>query len=64
MKDILPGKKTIITGWIMALIPILGMLGYNIDPDLVASFLKEFWEALAALFALLGAANTYFRKLA
>jgi len=64
MKDILAGYKTKTTGWILAAIPIAGMMGYDIDPEAVQLFLERFWGWVAAGFAGLGALNHWFRNLA
>ena len=64
MKDILPGLKTKINGWIMAVLPILAMLGLQLDPDTVQQFLNDFWAWIAAGYGILGGANHYFRNLA
>ena len=63
MKDILSGYKTIITGWIMAIIPIAGMIGYEIDPGAVSIWLDEWYRWLAGGYVLLGAAVHWFRSL-
>jgi hypothetical protein len=64
MKDILPGLKTKINGWIMAILPIIAMIGIEIDPATVQAFLQEFWIWIAGGYALLGSFNHWFRNLA
>ena len=64
MKDILPGYKTKITGWTMALLPMLAMLGYEVDPYMVEVFFADFWKWIAAGYAGLGGLNHFFRNLA
>lgn len=63
-KGVLPGLKTKITAWVMALAPAAAMLGYDINPEAVADFIEQFSGWIAAGYALLGAAAHYFRNLA
>ncbi len=64
MKDVLPGLKTKLTGWVVALAPALAMLGIEIDPAAVTAWIEEFNRVLLAFFALGGAAIHWFRNLA
>ena len=63
MKDLLPGWKTNINTIILALIPILGLVGIQVDPDAVTQWIDEFSVALQALFALLAGTGVWFRQL-
>ena len=64
MKDILPGLKTKITGWVMALIPVAGMLGYQISPEATGQWIEDSAEWIAGGYVLFGAAVHWFRNLA
>ncbi len=64
MKDVLPGLKTKINGWVMALIPIASMMGYEFDPEATKEFMEQFWGWLAAGQVGLAALNVKFRNLA
>lgn len=64
MKNILPGLKTKISSWTLALAPVAAMLGYNIEPEAVGKFLDDFQVWIASGSLLIGAAAHYFRNLA
>jgi hypothetical protein len=64
MKDVLPGLKTKIVGWVTALAPALAMIGYDYDPAAVGSFIDEFSNQIAGVFVMLGAAIHWFRGMA
>ncbi len=64
MGKLLPGLKTKLTGWVVALAPAFAMLGIEIDPAAVTAWIEEFNRVLMALFALGGAAIHWFRNLA
>jgi len=59
----LDGYKTIVIGWVTALIPIAGMLGYTIDPEAVTQFINDSWAWIAAGQVGLGAAIQWARNL-
>ena len=58
----LKGYRTKIVGWIMAAIPALGMLGYEIDPVTVETFLHDAGAWIAGGYVLAGSAVHYFRN--
>lgn len=64
MKNILPGLKTKITAWIMALGPVAALIGIEIDPVTVTAFVDDFSGWIASGYVLLGAAAHWFRDLA
>ena len=64
MKDILPGLKTKITGWVVALAPVAALVGFEFDPAQVSQFVEDFFAWIAAGYALAGAAIHFFRDLA
>lgn len=64
MKDFLPGWKTNINTVLMALGPILTMLGVAYDADATVALFEQLWGAIAALYMALMAAGVYFRGLA
>lgn len=63
MRRILPGWKTNITTVLLALIPVAGLFGYEIDPDAVTRFLDEFGGWVQGGAGLLGALGIWFREL-
>lgn len=64
MKNILPGLKTKINGWVMALVPVAAMMGWQIDADVIIKLVDDFSGWIASGYLLFGAANHYFRNLA
>lgn len=60
----LEGYRTKITGWVMAIIPILAMVGIQVDPVAVTQFINDFSAWIGAGYALGGYAVHYFRNLA
>ena len=60
----LKGYRTILTGWVTVLIPVLAMLEIKIDPEAAIRLVNEFFEWFALGFGLLGGLITWFRKLA
>lgn len=64
MKNTLVGYKTKITGWTVALLPVMALAGYDIDPEATTRFISDFCELIAALYAMAGVAIHYFRDLA
>jgi hypothetical protein len=63
VRHILPGWKTNITTILLALIPIAGLFGYELDPAAVSQFVDEFGGWIQSGLGLLGAAGVWFRQL-
>ena len=64
MKDVLTGYKTKITAWVMALIPLLALLGVNVDKELTLDLVYQWIDVISVVYILLGASAHYFRNLA
>lgn len=58
------GNRTKITGWITAILPIVGIFGINVDPEAVVKLVQDLEGTLMAAFAALGGLIHYFRSLA
>ena len=63
LKNVLPGYKTKITAWILAIIPVLGLLGYKVDPVAVTALIDQWYAIIIAVIGALGASASYFRDL-
>lgn len=63
MRNVLPGLKTNITTVLLALIPLAGLFGFQIDPEAVTQFVDEFGEWVMAGQVLLGGLGVWFREL-
>ena len=63
MRNILPGWKTNITTVLLALIPIAGLFGFQIDPDAVTQFVNDFAGWIQGGLTILGGLGVWFREL-
>lgn len=61
MKEILEGYKTKIAAWVTVAIPVLAMLGINLDQEVVLTFINEFHNWLAVGFTMAGGLIHYFK---
>jgi len=57
----LKGKRTMITGWVMALMPLLALAGVGFDQQVFMGYFNQFFDAILALYAVGGAAVHYYR---
>ena len=64
MKNLIPGYKTNINTIALALIPILGLAGIQVDPEATTKLINDFGDWIQLGFGILGAAGIYFRSLA
>jgi len=60
----LKGYRTYISGWLMAITPLLIKLGYDIDPQAMLAWYDQFGDLLITGYLIGGVAVTWFRKLA
>jgi len=57
----LKGYRTKITGWIMALLPLLALAGVQFDQQAFMQLFNQSFDAILVLYTAGGAAVHYFR---
>jgi len=58
----LQGYRTKITGWVMALAPLVALAGFGFDQAAFTAWLDQFFAVIAGAYAVGGAAVHYYRN--